>query len=208
MEAIEVEAQLRSTGKREVQKLRAGGFLPATVFGDGKDNLAVKLNVREMELLKSHSSTFVSSILNLLIDKKKESVIIKDYALHPVNDKLVHLDLQRLPSGSKKIKIKVALFFINASTCPGVKSGGVAYIKKRFIEAMCSAGKIVNELEIDIAHLEKGQMFTVYDIKFPEGVTPLFYRDTLILRIIGGKKEIVEGNNKIEKEVTEIAKSL
>ena len=72
-------------------KLRADGFVPAILYG-GKDpnkNISV-----EKKTIKNiiNSDTFLSKVLELDIDGKKEKVIPRDVAFHVVSEEpMTHL---------------------------------------------------------------------------------------------------------------------
>ena len=81
-------------------KLRAKGLIPAILYG-GKDpnqNISV-----EKKALKSivKSDTFLSKVLELDVDGKKEKVIPRDVAFHVVSEEPIHIDFMRIVSGKK-----------------------------------------------------------------------------------------------------------
>lgn len=187
MEIIDVDGKLRDAGKKYAKDLRKDGFLPVVIYGLHKDAISAALPYRTMERLYLDRSTFFSLVLKVDLSDKKELVLIKDYALDPVKDTLTHLDLQRLPGESEEIKMKIALFFRNSRTCPGVKAGGMLLINKRYIHVYCEAVKIVNEIEVDVGGLDKDQKVCMNDLKLPAGMRVIKYRDDLIAKISGGK---------------------
>ena len=52
---------------------------------------------------------------------------------------------------------------------------------------MADPKNIVNEIEIDCSKIEKGYKFYVNDINFPEGMSPVYYKDGLIATLLKGK---------------------
>jgi large subunit ribosomal protein L25 len=110
-------------------------------------------------------------VLNLNLDGKKESVLLRDFQMHPVRNTIQHVDFQRV-SATEKIHVKVPFHFINADVAPGVKlSGGiVAHI---FTEAdvSCLAKDLPEFIEVDVAALEMGHSIHLSQINLPKGVT-------------------------------------
>lgn len=185
MDIIEVNGKLRDVSKKSVMDLRKNGNLPAVIYGLKKLPAHISLPFDVINKIYLKHSTFFSLILNINFGDKKELVFIKNYDLHPVSNSLVHLDLQRLPKFSKKVKIKVALFFINSAICPAVKSGSMLFIKKRWIFVNCDSDKIVNEIEIDLHDSQKGQSLCIGDFSIPESMRHLKYRDNLVAKFLG-----------------------
>ena len=50
-------------------------------------------------------------------------MLLRDSSVHPYKQQCLHVDFQRVDK-THKIHVKVPLHFINAETCPGVKTGG------------------------------------------------------------------------------------
>jgi len=61
-------------------------------------------------------------VLTLVLDGKKESVMLRDFVMHPFRQQVQHIDFQRVDA-NKKMHIKVPLHFLNADIAPGVKTG-------------------------------------------------------------------------------------
>ncbi len=162
-----VKRDVKGTGAS--RRLRRAGNVPGVVYGGGKDAVSLDLNHKELFLEFRHEA-FHSSILSLVVDGKKESVLLRDYQMHPVRNTIQHIDFQRV-SATEKIHVKVPLHFINADIAPGVKTGGgiVAHI---FTEAdvSCLAKDLPEFIEVDLAKLEMGQSVHLSEIKLPKGV--------------------------------------
>ena len=162
-----VKRDVKGTGAS--RRLRRAGNVPGVVYGGGKDAVSLDLNHKELFLEFRHEA-FHSSILSLVVDGKKESVLLRDYQMHPVRNTIQHIDFQRV-SATEKIHVKVPLHFINADIAPGVKTGGgiVAHI---FTEAdvNCLAKDLPEFIEVDLANLEMGQSVHLSEIKLPKGV--------------------------------------
>lgn len=184
MECANLSAQTRGTGKYVAREMRENGEMPAVIYGNGIEPLSIKLNGKEMKLIYQKYSTFISSVFEIEVNGDRHKVLVRDYQLHPVTDELMHIDFQVIPKEKTQMKIKVALFFMNSKICPGAKSGGILVMKKRSINVMCDTDKIQNEIKNDVIHLKKDEKFSISDIKFPEGMTPVFYRDALVARMV------------------------
>ena len=81
-------------------KLRAQGFIPAILYGGKDPNQNISVKKKEIQSLV-YSDTFLSKVLELDIDGKKEKVIPRDVAFHVVSEEPIHIDFMRIVSGKK-----------------------------------------------------------------------------------------------------------
>jgi large subunit ribosomal protein L25 len=162
-----VKRDVKGTGAS--RRLRRAGNVPGVVYGGGQEAVSLDLNHKELFLEFRHEA-FHSSILTLVVDGKKESVLLRDYQMHPVRNTIQHIDFQRV-SATEKIHVKVPFHFINADVAPGVKTGGgiVAHILTE-ADVSCLAKDLPEFIEVDLAKLEMGQSVHLSEIKLPKGV--------------------------------------
>jgi large subunit ribosomal protein L25 len=136
-----------------------------------------------------HRGKFLSTVINLDIDGKKTRVIPREVQLDPVNDKLVHVDFQRVGVGAR-IRVNVPVRFINEGLSPGLKRGGVLNVVRHHVEVMAPADAIPEKFEFNLEGLEIGRSVHISAIKLPEGVTPtIINRDFTVATIAGHKIE-------------------
>ncbi|MDP2248396.1 MAG: 50S ribosomal protein L25/general stress protein Ctc [Nitrosomonadales bacterium] len=169
MEII-VQAKKRETkGTGASRRLRRAGTVPGIVYGGNKDAVSLEFDHKSLFLQFRHEA-FHASILTLELEGKKESVLLRDYQLHPVRNTIQHIDFQRV-SATEKIHVKVPLHFINAEVAPGVKLGGgiVAHIMTE-ADVSCLAKDLPEFIEVDLAKLEIGQSVHLSEIALPKGV--------------------------------------
>ena len=107
-----IKREKTSTGFNN--KLRADGLIPAILYGgkDANQNISV-----EKKALKNivNSETFLSKVLELDIDGKKEKVIPRDIDFHVISEEPIHIDFMRIVAG-KKIILEIPVKFINHPT--------------------------------------------------------------------------------------------
>lgn len=167
--SIEINAVKRDVkGTGASRRLRRAGNVPGVVYGGGKDAVNLEINHKELFLQFRHEA-FHASILNLNLDGKKESVLLRDYQMHPVRNTIQHIDFQRV-SATEKIHVKVPFHFMNAEIAPGVKLGGgiVAHVLTE-AEVSCLPKDLPEFIEVDLANLEIGHSVHLSQIKLPKG---------------------------------------
>lgn len=168
--SIEIKATKRDVkGTGASRRLRRAGTVPGVVYGGGKDAVSIVLDHKELFMQYRHEA-FHASILDLILDGKKESVLLRDSQLHPVRNTIQHIDFQRV-STTEKIHVKVPFHFINADVAPGVKLGGgiVAHIMTE-ADVSCLAKDLPEFIEVDVAKLEIGHSIHLSEVKLPKGV--------------------------------------
>jgi len=168
--SIEINAVKRDAkGTGASRRLRHAGAVPGVVYGAGKEAVTLELNAKELFLQFRHEA-FHASVLTLILDGKKESVLLRDFQMHPVRNTIQHIDFQRV-SATEKIHVKVPFHFTNADVAPGVKIGGgiVAHVQTE-ADVSCLAKDLPEFIEIDVAKLEIGHSIHLSQIKLPKGV--------------------------------------
>lgn len=167
---IEINAKKREAqGTGASRRLRRAGNVPGIIYGGDKDAVSIELNHKELFLQFRHEA-FHSSILNLILDGKKEQVLLRDYQMHPVRNDIQHIDFQRV-SASEKIHVKVPFHFVNADVAPGVKlSHGVVAHAMTEADVSCLPKDLPEFVEVDLAELQAGHSIHLSEIKLPKGV--------------------------------------
>lgn len=166
---IEVVANARQAqGTGASRRLRKAGRVPGIVYGSAEPVL-IDLDQNDMYYALMNEA-FHASILTLKLDGKKESVLLRDFQMHPYRQQVLHIDFQRVDK-DKKIHVKVPLHFLNEEVAPGVKLGGgkISHVLNE-LEVACLPAKLPEFIEVDLGNLEIGSSFHVSDIKLPKGV--------------------------------------
>src|ERR1700721_3345491 len=96
-----LEAQKREPGtKNAARRVRAGGKVPAVVYGAGKDSGAIAVDPRQV-LRILRSETGHNTIFDLAVDSDKVKAMIVDWQFEPIRGTLLHVDLQRIAMDKK-----------------------------------------------------------------------------------------------------------
>jgi|CXWL01.1.fsa_nt_gi large subunit ribosomal protein L25 len=184
---LNVEVRAEKGTKKELSSLRAASRIPAVVYGGEKPSIKVALS--EKELIAARKKGGVNAILRLKHAKGEETVIVKELQRHPVTDRPVHADFQRI-SLTNKIEAKVPLVVVGEA--PGVKtSGGMMSIDLRELRIKALPTAIPQHIDVDVSHLELHQNLYVKDLKLPAGVELLDSPDHAVIRITVAKVEEV-----------------
>jgi large subunit ribosomal protein L25 len=164
---ITINASSREgVGKGPTRRLRAQGMIPAALYGEGGDAVAVAVSAKEIATIL-RSGTGHNTIFKLALpqnDGEPANVIIKDYQVDPVRGRLLHADLLRL-SMTTTTRVSVSVETIGEP--PGVKTeGGILELQLRDIEVECLPGDIPEHLKVDVSNLQIGDHVTVADLVY------------------------------------------
>ncbi len=195
--SIEIKATKRDVkGTSASRRLRRAGIVPGVVYGGSNAAQPLEFDHKALFMEFRHEA-FHASILSLEIDGKKENVLLRDYQLHPVRNTIQHVDFQRV-SASEKIHVKVPFHFINAETCPGVKTGSgiVGHILNE-AEVSCLAKDLPEFIEVDLGALEIGESIHLSEITLP--------KDVEFVQLAHGADTAVSSINKPRAAVAETA---
>jgi large subunit ribosomal protein L25 len=170
---IEVTAFPRAQrGSSASRRLRVTGRVPGIVYGAGKVAQNVEFDhdplLRQLKL-----EAFHASILDLTVDGEKLQVLLRNYQMHPWKHKVLHVDFQRVDK-SRKIHMRVPLHFLNAETCPGVKTGGgVVQTAMNDIDIHCLPDDLPAYIDVDLGDMQLNQTLHIAELVMPKGVEPV-----------------------------------
>ncbi len=182
-------------------KLRAKGFVPAILYGGKDSNQNISVSKKDISNI-INSETFLSKVIQLDIDGKKEKVIPRDITYHVVSEEPLHIDFMRIVSG-KKIIIEIPVKFINHSDSPGLKRGGVLNIVRRKVELKCPAENIPDEIIVDLAGTDIGTSIKISSVKLPENVIPTISDRDFVVATVAAPTVIKEPEKPAEETTAE-----
>jgi large subunit ribosomal protein L25 len=188
--ALSAEKRERA-GKGVARELRRESNIPAVIYGDKKEAVSIQLPVKEvtLEYQKGHMFT---TLCDLTVDGKKELVLVRDVQIHPVTDRVLHVDFLRV-SPKTTLKVNVPVHFSNQETSPGLKKGGTLNVVRHDVELVCQATNIPEVLEIDLSAVQIGDAIKIRGVKLPAGAKPAIAdRDFTIATIAAPRVAIVE----------------
>ena len=166
---LTLSAELRErAGKGASRALRREGRVPAVIYGDKKE--AVAIHVEEKALVKAlMTGSFTNSTVELSVGKEKMEITLpKDVAFHPVTDRPMHVDFFRIAKGST-IQVAIPVHFLNEEESPGLKRGGVLTVVRHELELICAATKLPDHIELDVTGLAHGDSIHISSVTLPEG---------------------------------------
>ncbi|MBN1913049.1 MAG: 50S ribosomal protein L25 [Candidatus Omnitrophica bacterium] len=208
MEELFLDVEVREeVGRGKIKALRDGGFIPAVVYGEGKEAQAIKISHKGfLQLIHQHRTE--NAVINLKVkggkDAKSHSCMIKEIQYDPVHDDIKHVDFYEV-SMTKAIKVNIPVAV--KGEAPGVKNdnGSLEHILWE-IEVECLPTQIPKNIEVDVSSLNIGDAVHIKDIAFPPQLKVINSPDSIILSVAPPIKEeeaavAAEGEEAKEPEV-------
>ncbi len=187
-----------STSSGSNNKLRSEGLVPAILYGGKDANKNISVEIKDIETLVK-SDTFLSRVLELDIDGKKEKVIPRDVAFNVVSEEPIHIDFMRIVAG-KKIILEIPVKFINHPDSPGLKRGGVLNIVRRKVELKCPAENIPDEIIVDLTGTDIGTSIKISSVKLEANVFPTITDRDFVIATVASPTVIKEPEKPAEEE--------
>ena len=204
-EAINIIAEKRDrAGKGVARAARREGKVPAIIYGNKLDPLAIKVDEGDINKLIKKPG-FFTQIFAVDLEGSSHQVLARDIQFHPVSERPLHIDFFRFNENTK-ITMEIPVVFVNEDISPGLKRGGVLNIVRREIELSCSPLKIPQEIEIDLEGTEIGESIHITALNLPEGTEPITDRDFTIATVAAPtvmKTEEEEAQEAAESEDSE-----
>lgn len=182
-------AELRtSRGTGSSKLLYKQAKIPAIMYGKNHPQLSIALEEKEITKLY-HKGYFLTTPIEIIIDNQKYQVLPQALDLHPITDKVRHVDFKYLDLHKQKVEVPIK--FEGREKAVGIKRGGFFNIIKRKIPLICQPENIVRYIEFDISQLNIGEVIKVSDLVLPPECSLTIPSDTVIASMIGkgGKEE-------------------
>ena len=189
-----------NTSSGSNNKLRSKGLIPAVLYGGKDANQNISIEKKDIKNLVN-SDTFLSKVLELDINGKKEKVIPRDVAYNVVSEEPIHIDFMRIVTG-KKIILEIPVKFINHPDSPGLKRGGVLNIVRRKIELKCPAENIPDEIVVDLAGTDIGTSIKISSVKLEGNVMPTITDRDFVIATVASPTVIKEPEKPADDEAS------
>jgi len=175
-ELLHVENR-QTLGKRNNERLRRAGRLPAVLYGHGEQAVSLTLAADELEASLRHGAKVVD-----LDGAASGKALLQDIQWDTFFQHVLHVDLLRVRAG-EKVRIDVPIEL--RGEAPGSREGGLIEQMVHSIEIEVALDVIPDKLHININRLEIGGELTAADIEdLPAGAKILEDLDTMIVHCV------------------------
>ena len=156
-------------GKGASRRLRKEEKVPSIIYGGKKDPLMVTLSIHEITHLLEDENTF-TSVLDLVVGKSTESVVLKDIQRHPAKNTITHVDFLRVDA-KQTLVTTTPLHFVGIEENEALRLGNMLNQFVVSVEISCLPKDLPHGIDVDVTNLAVGDHLSLTDLVLPEGVT-------------------------------------
>jgi large subunit ribosomal protein L25 len=154
-------------GKGVARALRREDKIPAVIYG-GKIEPAPIAIPNHVMTLEYQKGGIMTKICEIEVAGKKELVLARDVQIHPVNDRVLHVDFLRV-TDKTKIVVSIPVNFVDSDKSEGMEQKAVLNIVRHTVDLLCSAKNIPAVLDVSLAGLSIGDTARYSHAVLPEG---------------------------------------
>lgn len=189
MKTIELAVEKRSTiGKNEARRNRAGGRIPAVVYGAGKPNVPITVDRKALsDVFREGAGENAIFLLKLAGSDQSRHAMIREMQRDPVSRKPLHIDFVRVLM-DVKITLKVPVEIVGIAK--GVKTDqGILDVVTREIEIECLPTDIPAHIAVDVTELAIGDAIRISELPAMPGVTIVDNPEKVVLHVTHPTRE-------------------
>ena len=170
------------TVKKATRELRKSNSVPCVLYGINKDEngnqVATHFTVTN-DGLRNLVYTPHIYVVDLNIDGKVVTAIMKDIQFHPVTDKILHVDFLQIDEANPIVmEVPVKL----EGLAEGVKAGGKLALQVRKLKVKALYNLIPERLIIDVTSLGLGKTIKVGELNY-EGLQILNAKEAVVCAV-------------------------
>jgi large subunit ribosomal protein L25 len=157
-------------GSRRTRRLRAQGLVPGVLYGKGHAR-AIVVPERQLRTAVTGASG-LHAILDVVIEGQKtvHPSILAEYQQDPIRGTISHIDLREVRL-DQPIHATVVVQLVGEAA--GVKTGGMLSLVAREIHVEALPADVPEHIEVDVSHMEVGDVLRLADVAAIENVTLL-----------------------------------
>ena len=158
------------SGSRRTRRLRTDGFIPGVLYGKGHSR-AIVVPERELRAAMTGPSG-LHAILDVVIEGQKtvHPSILAYYQQDPIRGTISHIDLREVRL-DQAIHATVTIQLVGEAA--GVKTGGMLSLVAREVQVEALPADVPEHIEVDVSHMEVGDVLRLVDIPAIDKVTLL-----------------------------------
>jgi large subunit ribosomal protein L25 len=148
-------------GSRRSRRLRAQGFVPGVLYGDGQTR-AIAVPERDLRAAMTGPSG-LHAILDVVVagNNAVHPSILADYQQDPIRGTISHIDLREVRL-DQPIHATVSIQLVGDAV--GVKAGGMLSLVTREVHVEALPADVPEHIEIDVSHLEVGDVLRLENV--------------------------------------------
>ena len=177
-----LKAEARAeTGKGAARKIRAGGRVPAVVYGHDVEPIPVSIDAKELFHLL-HTDAGMNVLVDMNVNSDQFLAMPREVQRDHIRGQFLHVDFLRIRR-DEKIGVEVPIHLVGESH--GVKEGGVVEHHLWNLHLECFPQDVPTSIEADISGLGMNESLKVADLDIPQDkLTLLTSPDEVIVSVV------------------------
>ena len=190
MSQVSLRAQAgRTAGSRESRRIRRGGNVPAVVYGQNVESVAVSVDAHDLHVAL-HTEAGSNAIIALEIDGGDTlTTMARVIDRHPFRNEYRHIDFVTVDL-TETVTADVAINF--EGTPGGVIEGGVFSPRRTHVLVEVLPTDIPGSIDLDVSDVEIGGSLRISDLPELEGIVYTEDPEAVIMSVTTPAAEIVE----------------
>jgi large subunit ribosomal protein L25 len=175
MAEYELLVEPRELTGRKAKRLRAGGYVPAVVYGGGAEARSISVDARSLERVVQEAG--ITSLISLQVGQggPVEPALVRDIQYDVIRGTIQHIDFMRVRLG-ERITTEVGVVLVGERP-----ADGVVVQDRNSVEIECLPSDLIHSIEVDMSLLASiGSTITVKDLRIADSVTILTDEDEVI----------------------------
>lgn len=164
---IALSANKREVVGKQVRQLRREGQIPAVIHDHGKDSIVVSIDAAALK--KAYSNAGKHHPIQLKVDGKAYTTLIKEVTLKPATSSILHTVFQAIKA-DEKVSAELPVHIVGDA--PAERTGLLVLKKLEHVEVEALPKDLIDAVEISAETLiEVGDKISVADLKVPSTLT-------------------------------------
>lgn len=180
---LEIAAQPRTVTGKKVRHLRRDGFIPANIFGPGRESTAVQIEAREAQRMYRRAGS--NNLVQLTVEGQPGTVpvMFSEVQIDAVKQRLLHISLYAVDM-TQRLFVNVPVVQVGISPA-SLSASRMLFTNLSTIQVECLPADIPSSFEVDVTELDaEGSMVQVKDLPVPAGVTVLNDPEDIVMRVV------------------------
>jgi len=157
----------REVGTRPARRQRASGHIPAVVYGEGVEPIAVTVVARDLRSALT-TEAGLNALLSLEVAGRRYLTLARELQRHPVRGTLLHVDFQ-VVDPDREVTADVTIT-LTGEAVELHRADGILEQMLFVLPVKSRPADIPSHVEVDISELVIGTSVRVADIALPPGV--------------------------------------
>jgi len=180
MSKYSLTAEPRNIVGKKVKSIRAGGGIPATIYG--KETKPNTITVETKTFLSLYKEAGETGLIDLTVDGKNHPVLIHNVQTHPLTKEILNIEFHEV-NLKEKVHAEIPVECVGEPVAIKEKLGILLTLISH-VEVEALPTNLPEKLTVDISHLANvDEQVTVADLSVPKEVTMVTDATIIIAKI-------------------------